>query len=221
MKHPYIPRLMEPLVLEVSKEYPAVLLVGPRQTGKTRMLQRLAEGTDRGYVSLDDLTNRALAKQDPAMFLQLHPAPVLIDEVQYAPELFSQIKMAADARRLKNGAEPFPASRGENAGSESGCDRNAAQEHDRVVRFEIGLRQFSPIDFHPVSFRRDGIPVRCEMQAVPPGEGRAGISGLPDKPVAEKQQNRGEKRKNRRDGARQRVCREEARDDERSNQEHE
>ena len=42
MKHPYIPRLMEPLVLEVSKEYPAVLLVGPRQTGKTRMLQRLA-----------------------------------------------------------------------------------------------------------------------------------------------------------------------------------
>ena len=112
MKHPYIPRLMEPLVLEVSKEYPAVLLVGPRQTGKTRMLQRLAEGTDRGYVSLDDLTNRALAKQDPAMFLQLHPAPVLIDEVQYAPELFSQIKMAADARREPGaywltGSQPF------------------------------------------------------------------------------------------------------------------
>ena len=112
MKRPYISRLMEPLVLEVSKEYPAVLLVGPRQTGKTRMLQRLAEGTDRGYVSLDDLTNRALAKQDPAMFLQLHPAPVLIDEVQYAPELFSQIKMAADARREPGafwltGSQPF------------------------------------------------------------------------------------------------------------------
>ena len=61
MKYPYIPRLMEPLVLEVSKEYPVVLLVGPRQTGKTRMLRHLAEGTDRGYVSLDDLTNRALA----------------------------------------------------------------------------------------------------------------------------------------------------------------
>ncbi len=61
MKRPYISRLMEPLVLEVSKEYPAVLLVGPRQTGKTRMLRHLAEGTDRGYVSLDDLTNRALA----------------------------------------------------------------------------------------------------------------------------------------------------------------
>ena len=112
MKHPYISRLMEPLVLEVSKEYPAVLLVGPRQTGKTRMLQRLAEGTDRGYVSLDDLTNRALAKQDPAMFLQLHPAPVLIDEGQYAPELFSQIKLAADARRKPGaywltGSQPF------------------------------------------------------------------------------------------------------------------
>ena len=80
----YLTRSIETLVQEVSKEYPAMLLTGPRQTGKTRMLRHLAEGTPRGYVSLDDLTERALARRDPAMFLQMHPAPVLIDEVQYA-----------------------------------------------------------------------------------------------------------------------------------------
>ena len=51
---------------------------------------------DRSVISLDDLEERKLAKTDPAMFLTLHPAPVLIDEVQYAPELFSYIKMAID-----------------------------------------------------------------------------------------------------------------------------
>ena len=112
MKQSYLPRMMEPLVPELSREYPAILLVGPRQTGKTRMLRHIMEGTTRHYVSLDDLTNRALAKQDPAMFLQLHPAPVLIDEVQYAPELFSQIKKEADERREPGsfwltGSQPF------------------------------------------------------------------------------------------------------------------
>jgi predicted AAA+ superfamily ATPase len=92
----YLKRSLEALVLDVSKEYPAMLLTGPRQTGKTRMLRHLAGGTPRGYVSLDDLTERALARQDPAMFLQMHPAPVLIDEVQYAPELFSYIKIEID-----------------------------------------------------------------------------------------------------------------------------
>ena len=92
----YLKRAVETLILELSGEYPVILLAGPRQTGKTRMLQFLASGTSRGYVSLDDLTERSLAKRDPAMFLQMHPAPVLIDEVQYAPELFSQIKLAVD-----------------------------------------------------------------------------------------------------------------------------
>ena len=54
------------------------------------------EGTERGYVSLDDLTERALAKNDPELFLQLHKPPMLIDEVQYAPELFPYIKILAD-----------------------------------------------------------------------------------------------------------------------------
>ena len=92
----YIPRSLEAVVKEVTKEYPVVLVTGPRQVGKTTMLQKLMEGTERSYVSLDDLNERAMAKNDPELFLQLHQPPVLIDEVQYAPELFTYIKIYVD-----------------------------------------------------------------------------------------------------------------------------
>jgi predicted AAA+ superfamily ATPase len=100
---PYINRAIEPLVQEVSAEYSALLLTGPRQVGKTTLLEHLAslEGAERKHVTLDDLSERALAKNDSAMFFQLHKPPVLIDEVQYAPELFIEIKKMIDA-----GAEP-------------------------------------------------------------------------------------------------------------------
>lgn len=92
----YITRSLEKVVQQVTQEYPVVLVTGPRQVGKKTMLQKLMEGTSRGYVSLDDLNERALAKNDPELFLQLHKPPVLIDEVQYAPELFTYIKVYAD-----------------------------------------------------------------------------------------------------------------------------
>ena len=91
----YITRDMEPLVGELTKEYSCILVCGPRQVGKTTMLKNIMAG-NRSVISLDDLEERQLAKTDPAMFLTLHPAPILIDEVQYAPELFSYIKMAID-----------------------------------------------------------------------------------------------------------------------------
>lgn len=94
----YIKRHMEDQVLELSKTWPALLITGPRQAGKTTMLKNLSqrEGIGREYVSLDDLNLRELAKSDPKMFLQLHKPPVLIDEVQYAPELFTYIKILVD-----------------------------------------------------------------------------------------------------------------------------
>ena len=98
---PYIKRSLEKVVLQVTKEYPVILISGPRQVGKTTMLKKLMEGTDRNYVSLDDLQERELAKTDPEMFLQLHKPPVLIDEVQYAPELFSMIKLIVDKEHRK------------------------------------------------------------------------------------------------------------------------
>lgn len=92
----YISRSMEDVVKQVTKEYPVVLVTGPRQVGKTTMLKKMMKGTGRGYVSLDDLNDRSIAKTDPEMFLHLHKPPVLIDEVQYAPELFTYIKIHAD-----------------------------------------------------------------------------------------------------------------------------
>ena len=97
----YIKRSLEKVVLDVSRDYSCLLLTGPRQVGKTTMLEHLMAGTPRTKVTLDDTENRQLAKRDPALFLELHPAPVLIDEVQYAPELFSYIKI-----RIDSGAAP-------------------------------------------------------------------------------------------------------------------
>lgn len=82
-------------VRRLSESYSVIILTGPRQTGKTTALRAIAEA-GRDYVSLDDPMERSLAKNDPRGFLLAHPAPVLIDEVQYAPELFSFIKMAVD-----------------------------------------------------------------------------------------------------------------------------
>ena len=94
----YIKRAMEDTFLELNRQFAAILLTGPRQVGKTTMLKKLMdqENIGRSYVTLDDLTERRMAKEDPAMFFQLHRPPLFIDEVQYAPELFSYIKMWID-----------------------------------------------------------------------------------------------------------------------------
>jgi len=97
----YIKRNMESVFLKLNQQYPAILITGPRQVGKTTMLQKMAEleGRNRSYVTLDDLIERTLAKTDPAMFFQLHKPPVFVDEIQYAPELFSYIKISIDRNR--------------------------------------------------------------------------------------------------------------------------
>lgn len=91
----YIKRDLEDKIVALSREYACILVTGPRQTGKTTLLQKLMDD-DREYVTLDDLEERSLAKRDPAMFLQIHSTPIMIDEVQYAPELFSYIKIEID-----------------------------------------------------------------------------------------------------------------------------
>ena len=96
----YIKRDIEDKIISLSKEYSCILITGPRQVGKTTVLKELMD-SDREYVTLDDLEERGLAKRDPAMFLQMHSTPIMIDEVQYAPELFSYIKIQID-----NGAAP-------------------------------------------------------------------------------------------------------------------
>lgn len=96
----FYPRTMSESCLAASDQFPVLLLTGPRQVGKTTLLQRLA-GRDRRYATLDDPTLRELAQTDPALFLQRYEPPVLIDEIQYAPQLLPLIKMAADRQRKR------------------------------------------------------------------------------------------------------------------------
>ncbi|WP_022769235.1 ATP-binding protein [Butyrivibrio sp. NC2007] len=96
MRH--IERDLKSKIIDLNKEYSAILITGARQVGKSTLFETIMkeQGEEREIVTLDDLEERALAKKDPAMFLQIHEPPVMIDEVQYAPELFSYIKIAID-----------------------------------------------------------------------------------------------------------------------------
>ncbi len=95
----YITRTLEAVIQSASKQFPVVMVTGPRQVGKTTFLRHLAK-ENRNYVTLDDPTLLALAKNEPKLFLERFPAPVLIDEIQYAPELLPYIKMEVDSNHL-------------------------------------------------------------------------------------------------------------------------
>lgn len=101
----YIKRAAENTIARVSKMFPIVFVTGPRQVGKTTLLQKLAEEEQgeirRKYVTLDDPDARYLAKHDPALFLQRYSPPVLIDEIQYATELLPYLKMSVDRSKKK------------------------------------------------------------------------------------------------------------------------
>jgi len=97
----WISRYLEPRLLHAAKTRPAVVLTGARQTGKTSTLRRLFP--DHGFVSLDLPTEAEAAEREPDAFLRRHPAPVIIDEVQYAPSLFRHLKTAVDAHRSRYG----------------------------------------------------------------------------------------------------------------------
>lgn len=102
----YIKRALEPLVRKYSENFKVVVLTGPRQVGKTTMLKHLMAadeqtGIRRAYVSLDTGAMQSLAKDDPALFLQRYKPPVLIDEIQRAPELLPYIKEAVDSSEEK------------------------------------------------------------------------------------------------------------------------
>lgn len=94
----YYERTIKQTVKNISETFPVLLLTGPRQVGKTTLLESLIE-PGRKKVTLDNPTVRVLAKTDPELFLQRYAPPVLIDEAQYAPELFPFIKIMVDERK--------------------------------------------------------------------------------------------------------------------------
>jgi len=107
----YFERTLSKILQNATETFPVVLITGARQVGKTTVFERSKE-PERMIVTLDDPHVKALAKNDPLLFLQTYKPPLLIDEVQYAPELFPYIKMAVDKDRRKGmfwltGSQPF------------------------------------------------------------------------------------------------------------------
>jgi predicted AAA+ superfamily ATPase len=96
----YIERDLEKIVIKKSKTFPVILITGPRQVGKTTLLKKLAED-GRKYVTLDNPMVRDIAINDPALFMQRYTPPVIIDEIQYAPQLLPYIKMYVDEHKNK------------------------------------------------------------------------------------------------------------------------
>jgi len=95
----YIKRTSEVLIKKLSEQFKVVLVTGARQVGKSTLLKYCDK--NRNYVSLDDLSERELAINEPKLFLESHKAPLIIDEIQYAPNLLSYIKLVVDKSNKK------------------------------------------------------------------------------------------------------------------------
>ena len=99
----YINRTMENLLNELIDKYPVITITGPRQVGKSTLLEYIIKNKKKEitYVTLDDMFLRASANEDPLLFLYNYNTPLIIDEFQYAPNLLSYIKINVDEARKK------------------------------------------------------------------------------------------------------------------------
>jgi len=96
----YYSRSLKDVWLKASKQFPVLLLTGPRQVGKTTFLKHICPA-ERSYITLDDPPTRALASEDAGLFMKRFTPPLLIDEIQYAPNLMPYIKMVVDSSGKK------------------------------------------------------------------------------------------------------------------------
>ena len=138
----YIQRHAEKTVQELAKMFGAVLVVGPRQVGKTTMLERQTAGMN--YASLDDPYLRVSAEEESRTFFKDNPPPVFVDEIQKAPVLFEQIKMILDRERKKGqfflcGSQQFRMMKG--------VSESLAGRIGQVTLLGLSLRESQGISF--------------------------------------------------------------------------
>ena len=95
----FIKRHIEKTIERLSSSYPAVLITGARQTGKTTLLKKITDSQNIQYLTFDDPIEEQSAKNDPKSFLEFHPYPFMFDEIQYIPDLFRYLKIQIDQNR--------------------------------------------------------------------------------------------------------------------------
>jgi uncharacterized protein len=147
----YITRTLESFIGKAAKQFPVLLLTGARQVGKTTFLKHLVS-QNMTYVTLDDPLVLRLAKEDPALFFQRFIPPMLIDEIQYAPELLPYIKMQVDTNRRPGlfwltGSQPFHLMKGV---SESLAGRVAVVQMMGFSRRELVGQSKESLPFLPI-----------------------------------------------------------------------
>lgn len=145
----YIKRHIEDKIMSSLDMFKVILITGPRQVGKTTTLKHLFQDSY-DYVTLDDVNELEIAKTDPKLFFMNHPMPLIIDEVQLAPSLFTEIKRLADetekyGQMILTGSQTF----------------HLMENVTETLAGRIGILEFSGLSLREIvrdSFRKPFIP---------------------------------------------------------------